>query len=124
MIKQTYKIKAPIAKVWSALVNPKEIAGWGGGPAKMTDKKGAKFSLWGGDIWGKNIEIVPNKKLVQEWYGGQWAKPSNLTILLAEKKGVTTVKLTQKGVPSNEVKDITEGWKEYYFGPMKEYLEK
>ena len=123
IIKQTYKIKASVKKVWSALTNPKEIAAWGAGPAKMSAKKGAKFSLWGDSIWGKNIEVIPEKKLVQEWYGGDWEKPSILTILISEKKGITEIKLTHKDVPENEIRDFAEGWDSYYFGPMKEYLD-
>jgi activator of HSP90 ATPase len=124
IIKQTYKIKAPAKKIWAALTEPNEIAAWGGGPAKMSVDEDAKFSLWGGDIWGKNINVVPEKKLVQEWFGGEWPKPSILTILLKEKKGVTEIKITHAGMPSDEFQDVADGWKDYYLGPMKEYLEK
>ena len=54
LIKQHYVIKAPVAKVWRSFVDPKVIDSWGGGPAKMDDKVGTKFSLWGGDIYGIN----------------------------------------------------------------------
>lgn len=37
-IKQTYHIKAPVEKVWEALVNSKEIEGWGAVPAKIDDE--------------------------------------------------------------------------------------
>ncbi len=124
IIKQIYTIKAPVKKVWAALTEPKEIALWGGGPAKMSERVGANFSLWGGDIWGKNIKVVPEKKLVQEWYGGKWPGPSILTILLSEKKGITEIKITHNDIPPEEFDDIAEGWDSYYFGPMKEYLEK
>lgn len=52
-IRQTYHIKASVSDVWKALVNPYDINGWGGVPAKMNDKAGTNFSLWGGSIWGK-----------------------------------------------------------------------
>ena len=123
MIKQIYEIKAPVKKVWEALVLPKEIKKWGAGPAKMNAKSGAGFSLWGGEIWGKNILVEPQKKLVQEWYGGEWRKPSIVEILLSEKKGITQIKLSHKDIPLNEIKELASGWKDYYFGPMKEYLE-
>jgi len=123
IIRQTYKIKSPVVRVWLALTNSEDIAAWGGGPAKMNAKEGAAFSLWGGDIHGKNIEVIPKKKLVQAWYGGDWPKPSKLSILLREKKGVTEIKITHAGVPAGEFEDISEGWRDYYLGPMKEYLE-
>ncbi|MBF8250205.1 MAG: Activator of Hsp90 ATPase 1 family protein [Candidatus Levybacteria bacterium] len=124
MIKQTYLINSTLDEVWQALVNPKYINAWGGGPVKMNEKKGTKFELWGGDIHGKNIEVVPLKKLVQEWYGGKWEKPSVVTFTLTKDGNKTKLNLLQTDVPDNEVKDIDDGWKEYYLGPMKEYLEK
>lgn len=81
IIKQIYKISASIQEVWRALVEPEVINQWGGGPARMDDKVGTQFSLWGGDIHGKNIKVVENKELIQDWYGGDWDKPSKVTIL-------------------------------------------
>lgn len=123
-IKQTYLIDSSLEEVWKALVNPKYINAWGGGPAKMDDKVGTKFEFWGGDIHGKNIEVIPLKKLVQEWFGGNWEKPSIVTFTLTEEKETVKIDLLHTDVPDNEAKDIDEGWKEYFLGPLKEYLEK
>jgi activator of HSP90 ATPase len=122
-LKQEYEIKAPLAEVWKALVLPEYIEGWGGGPAKMDDKVGTEFSLWGGDIWGKNKEVVKEKKLVQDWFGGDWKEPSIATFELEEKDGETIVKLTHENLPEDDEDDFDAGWKDYYMGPMKEYLE-
>lgn len=123
-IKQTYKISAPVKDVWQALVDPKIIAKWGGGPAKMDNKTGTKFTLWGGDIFGKNTKVSENKELMQEWFGGDWEKPSKVTFTLKEKDRKTEVKLLQEDVPDEEAEDIDEGWKKYYLGPLKELIEK
>ncbi|OGH24173.1 MAG: hypothetical protein A3B47_04910 [Candidatus Levybacteria bacterium RIFCSPLOWO2_01_FULL_39_24] len=123
IIKQTYLINSSIEDVWQALVDPKYINAWGGGPAKMADKVGTKFEFWGGDIHGKNIEVVPKKKLVQEWFGGNWGKPSLVTFTLTQEKDAVRINLLQTDVPDNEAKDIGEGWKDYYLGPLKKYLE-
>ena len=124
IIKQTYQINSSIDKVWEALVNPKIVNAWGGGPAKMDAKVGSKFSLWGGDIHGKNIEVVKNKKLVQDWYGGEWDEPSKLIFNLTAQDGKTQLELVQENVPDKEYQDISDGWQDYYIGPMKAYLEK
>lgn len=123
-IRQEYKIKAPIGEVWKALTDPRYIESWGGGTAKMSDKTGFEFSLWGGDVHGKNIEVVPNKKLVQEWFGGNWDKASIATFSLSSKEDQTTIEFTHTDVPDSECKDIEQGWHDYYLGPLKEYLEK
>lgn len=122
-ISQIYKINAPLAKVWQALIDPKTIALWGAGPAKMSDEQGGNFSLWGGDIWGTNIKVLKQKMLVQDWYGGKWEKPSIVTFDLSEAKGVTTVVLTHNNLPADEVENFADGWRDYYMGAIKELLE-
>lgn len=122
-LKQTYIIGAPIEKVWEALVDPKVIDDWGGGPAKMSPEEGFEFEVWGGDIWGKNLKVVPGKQLVQEWTAGQWDKPSKVTFKLSEQGGKTKVDLLHEDVPDSEVDEIDDGWERYYLGPLKGFLE-
>jgi uncharacterized protein YndB with AHSA1/START domain len=125
-LQQTYLIKAPIAEVWQSLVNVDYIQGWGGGPAKMDDKVGTEFSLWGGSIWGENLEVVPNQKLVQAWYSDEepkWRKPSKVTFNLHSENGSTRLELLHEAVPDQNADDIDKGWKDYYLGPLKNYLE-
>ena len=123
-IKQTYIIKAPVNNVWRALVDPVAINDWGGGPAFMNSKVGTKFKLWGGDIHGENIKVVENKELVQDWFGGKWEKASKVIFTLKKIGSETRINLLHEGVPDDAVKEIDEGWRIYYLGPMKKLLEK
>jgi len=123
VIKQTYQIKASPEEVWEALVNPNYIEEWGGGSAKMDSKVGTEFELWSGDIHGKNIEVLKNRKLVQEWYSGDWQEPSIATFILFGGDRGTRLELIHEKVPKEDIKDIDQGWKDYYLGPIKEYLE-
>ena len=123
-IKQSYLINASVIDVWQALVDPHIIDQWGGGPAKMSDQVGADFELWGGDVYGKNREVVPQRKLVQEWFSGDWDEPSILTIHLHKKKAdVTIIDLIQERLPSREAASVEQGWKDYYMNPLKKLLE-
>lgn len=125
-IKQTYLIKAPIEEVWRALVNTSYIDQWGGGPSKMDGEAGTKFSLWGGSIWGQNLEVIPNKKLVQDWYSNEeikWEEPSKVTFTLQEKKDAVKLELLHENVPDENVDSIYAGWKDYYLEPLKKHLE-
>ena len=119
-----YKISATVDKVWEALVDPAIINEWGGGPGKMNSKIGTDFELWNGDIYGKNIEVVSKSKLVQEWFGGDWAKPSIVTFTLKKDNSDTILELEQVDVPDDKFEDIESGWDDYYIGPMKQMLEK
>jgi activator of HSP90 ATPase len=128
-IKQTYFIQSSISEVWQALVNPQYIKKWGGGPVKMDDQVGTKFSLWGGSIWGENIKVIPSKKLIQHWYSDSnsnkdWKDPSIVTFELHSEKGGVRLDLSQKNIPDIDIEDIAKGWQEYYLGPLKKSLEK
>ena len=123
-IKKVYKISSPVDRVWQALVDPAVIDEWGGGPSKMDSNTGTDFELWNGDIYGKNIEVIPKIKLVQEWFGGDWAKPSIVTFTLKKDNLDTILELEQFNVPDDEFEDIESGWDDYYMGPLKKMLEK
>ena len=122
-IKKTYKIAVPQNLVWKALVDPEIIDKWGGGPSQMNSKVGFQFQLWGGDIHGKNIVVKKENKLVQEWFGGNWSKPSIATFTLKMEDDETVLELVHEDVPDEDADDIDEGWDEYYLGPMKKMLE-
>lgn len=121
---QTYRIAAPIEKVWQALVDPKLIERWSGTPATMSDQPDADFELWSGDIHGKNLTVEAPAKLVQEWYGGHWPEPSLVTFTLHQEDHHTVVQLDHTNIPDDELKDIEDGWHSYYLGPLQKLVEK
>lgn len=122
-IRQTYNINASVNKVWDALVDPKIIDKWGGGPSEMSDKEGQKFKLWGGEVYGKNKKVVKNDTLVQEWFSEDWKKPSIASFKLQSVGNKTRLELVHENVPDKDAEDIDDGWKRYYLGPLKELLE-
>lgn len=122
-INQKYIINASLEKVWDGLTNAKTIEKWSGSKAYMDDKVNTKFKLWGGEVFGKNIEVVKYKKLVQEWFSKDWKNPSIVTFTLKDLNGTTEVSLNHKDVPDEEIDDINSGWKDYYMNPLKEIVE-
>jgi uncharacterized protein YndB with AHSA1/START domain len=110
-------------EVFEALVNPNIIQDWSGDEAKMSGEVGGKFSLWGGQMFGINLEVVKNKKLVQEWCYDQWEAPSKVTFTLKGKGKITIVDLLHEDVPEKSVNSITDGWSAYYLGAMQEMFE-
>ncbi len=109
--------------MWDALINPVLIEKWSGSKAMMSEVTSSQFKLWNGDIFGKNVEVVKNAKIVQEWQEKEWDKPSKVTFTLKEKDGKTEVTLLHENVPDESFKDIDNGWGEYYLGPLKELVE-
>ena len=123
-IRKDYTIDAPRDAVWAALTDPEVIERWGGGPAVMAAAPGFAFSMWGGDIHGKVVEVDPGRLMVQEWYGGAWPSPSIARFTLSDEPGGgTRVELLNTGVPDAEAADIDTGWDDYYMGPLANLLE-
>jgi activator of HSP90 ATPase len=122
IIQKSYVINASIEKVWDALVNPKTIEKWSGSKAVMSDIQGSDFKLWNGDIWGKNIEIQKESKLVQEWYGGKWKEPSIVTFTLKKVGDGVQLDLKHINVPE-DIESFDTGWDDYYLGEIKKLLE-
>lgn len=123
-IHKEYHVMASLEEVWKALTDAREIEKWGGGPVKMSEDEGKAFSLWGGDIHGKNTEVIRGEKLIQEWYGGDWPKPSKVTFRLTHNDGCTAIYLDHQGVPEKELKDFDAGWDTEYLGAIKKHLER
>jgi uncharacterized protein YndB with AHSA1/START domain len=119
-IKQTYEMSATPEQVFEALVNEEIIQNWSRDEAKMSAEVGAKFSLWGGQMYGTNLEVIKNKKLVQEWCYDQWETPSKVTFILKSSGDGTIVELLHEDVPEKSVKSISDGWSLYYLGAMQE----
>jgi len=111
----SYIIPATPEEVFIALTNPLTIELWSGYPAIMGIEPGSEFSLWDGDISGRNIEIIENKKLVQEWFFGDLGNQSIVNIILSEHKKGTLAELKHTNIPDGDYDNITVGWNEYYF---------
>ena len=118
-ISQTYEMKATPAEVFEALTNPEVIKKWAGGPAQMDNQVGTKFSLFGGGAHGTNLEVIPNQKLVQEWYAEEWTKPSKVSFTLVPTGAGTILELLHEDVPEAEIQKISEGWNQYYLGQIQ-----
>ena len=119
--KKYYIIPAAPEELYIALTNPATIQLWSENEAEMSTVPGSEFSLFEGNIVGKNLEFVENKKLVQEWYFGDQAQASIVTIILHPHKSGTSVELRHTNIPEADLEDIKEGWDELYFGALEEF---
>jgi activator of HSP90 ATPase len=121
--KKYFVIPAPPEDVYLALTNPITIQLWSGEEAEMSTVPGTEFSLWDGSIVGKNLEFVQGKKLVQQWYFGEQSEDSIVTIILHPHQEGTSVELKHTNIPDQDFDDIVDGWKENYFGSIREFYE-
>jgi activator of HSP90 ATPase len=116
--KKTFKINAEPSDIYAALTNPNTIELWTGYPAKMSTEPGSEFSLWEGDITGRNLEFMQDKKVVQEWYFSDQTDKSIVTINITPDGGNSIVTVEHTNIPDEDFSEISEGWREYYIGAI------
>ncbi len=120
--KKYFKIPAPPEEVYMALTNEFTIELWTGEKAMMKAEAGTEFSMWDGAITGRVIELVPNKKIVQEWFFDEDSQ-SILTIKLHEVGSSTSVEVRHTNIPGEAWENMVEGWEGVYMGSLQDYFE-
>ena len=124
-VKQTATFKTSPHEVYEALMDSKKHAKFTGDKATMSRKVGGKFSTFDGYSEGTNLELIPDRKIVQTWRASDWPEGhySKVTFSFKEIPGGTRLTFTQTDVPAKQYDDISQGWRDYYWAPMKEMLE-
>ncbi len=125
-IKQSATFKASPHEVYEALVDSRTHSVFTGSKASISRKIGGKFTAYDGYIEGVNLELVPDQKIVQSWRGSDWPEGhySKATFSLKKVEGGTRLTFTQTDVPTEQYDPISQGWRDYYWKPMKEMLDK
>jgi activator of HSP90 ATPase len=97
-----------------------------GSAANVEGRIGGAFSAWDGYIFGKTLELEAPRRIVQAWRTTEFpedAPDSRVEILLEEARGKTKLTLIHSDMPEDQVESYKQGWKDFYFTPMKEYFE-
>ena len=125
-IRQTVSFRATPHEVYEALMDSKKHAKFSRDKASISRKVGGKFRAYGHYIEGKNLELKEDKKIVQSWRAYTWPADyfSETTYVLTKLKDKTKLTFTHSGVPADDAEKIKKGWTDYYWKPMKEFLEK
>jgi uncharacterized protein YndB with AHSA1/START domain len=124
-IHQEVTIKASAKKVFDALTDARHFSAFSGGaPAEIDATAGGSFSCFGGHIVGRNIELVPGKRVVQAWRPAKWDEGvySIVRFELHEEGGSTKIVFDQAGFPEEAGPHLASGWTKMYWEPLKEYL--
>lgn len=126
-INQTWTFNAPAKNVYNLLTDAELLEIITGSEAEFENYVDGEFSLFEGYCEGFNLEMEPNKKLVQEWNFAEDGWPEDhysiCTFLFEEKEGKTEMVFTQTDVPEEVKEALTQGWNEYFWEPMSDYLE-
>jgi activator of HSP90 ATPase len=95
-------------------------------PAAISREAGGPFALFSGYITGRQIELVPNERIVQAWRAESW-DPGSYSIarfVLVESGGETKIKFDHTGFPRGQAEHLAEGWRGNYWEPLAKFLGK
>jgi activator of HSP90 ATPase len=113
------------ARVYEALLDAKQFSAMTGGqPAEIDRAEGGAFSLFGARIKGRNVELVPNKRIVQAWRSEAWAHGEYSIVrfeLVAEGAGTRLI-LDHGGFPKDDAQSLATGWKGHYWDLLAKYF--
>jgi activator of HSP90 ATPase len=111
-------------RVYQVLLDPKQFTAFTGMTAEINPEMGGAFSLFGGMIVGRNIELIPSQRIVQAWRPTHW-DPGVYSLVKFELKAQgsqTLVVLDHTGFPEGDFDHLDPGWKQRYWDPLTKYL--
>jgi uncharacterized protein YndB with AHSA1/START domain len=115
--KQFHKVTQLSAAVQSGMAP-------GTDPTEIANAPGGAFSFFGGYISGRNVELIPNERIVQAWRAGSWP-PGIYSIAkfdLVEQGSDTKLLFDHTGFPKGDAEHLVEGWKTNYWSPLAKFL--
>ncbi len=93
-------------------------------PAEISSEAGGAFALYGGYITGRQVELVPNVRIVQAWRAGSWP-PGAYSIVrfeLVEQGPGSKIVFDHTGFPQGEAESLASGWRVHYWEPLAKVL--
>lgn len=123
------EFKANPQRVYEALLDTKQFSAFTGAPAQIDPQAGGKFSCFGGMITGRNVELIPNERIVQAWRVKVWPEGMYSIVLfeLQPTGSGTRLIMTHDGFPDSMRAHLNDempdgGWHRQYWEPLQKYL--
>ena len=121
-IRVTFSVKPSL--LYESWLDSSEHSYMTGAKAICSNKEGGEFTAWDEYIRGKNIELIPNKRIVQSWRTSEFNDEDEDSKIVIEFKGTKEgceLILSHSNIPLDQP-DYEKGWIEHYFKPMKKYF--
>jgi activator of HSP90 ATPase len=96
----------------------------GAKPTSISAEVGGPFTLFGGYITGRHLEMLPNERLVQAWRAASWRSGefSIAAFSLTSEGGKTKLIFEHRGFPNSEGAVLAHGWHSHYWEPLAKFL--
>jgi activator of HSP90 ATPase len=123
-IHQEVDFKTTPARIYEVLLDAKQFTAFTKDTAEIQAQAGGAFKLFGGVIEGRNIELAPNKRIVQAWRPMYWPAGvySIVKFELVARDSGTRIILDHTGFTEEKWQGLNEGWPMRYWDPLHKYL--
>jgi activator of HSP90 ATPase len=124
-IHQEVVFTASRERLYGAIMDDKQFSKVTGGQvAEISREAGGAFSLFGAKIKGRNVELLPNERIVQAWRSEGWGQGiySIARFELVVQGTGTKLVFDHTGFPKGEAEHLATGWKSHYWDPLAKYL--
>ncbi|MDO8751896.1 MAG: SRPBCC family protein [Dehalococcoidia bacterium] len=124
-IKLSVTLSATPEQVYEAWLSSEEHTAFTGDEATIDPTVGGNFVAGSGYIKGTTLELEPYSRIVQSWRSTDFpesAEDSLLEVLLERTRGGTRLTLVHTNIPDGQAEEYEQGWKDFYFEPMKRYF--
>jgi activator of HSP90 ATPase len=121
---QEVDLKASPHRIYEILLDSKQFSTFSGEPAEISHDVGGAFSLFDTKIVGRNVELVPDQRIVQAWRPAYW-EPGAYTLVRFELKAEgsrTKLVLDHWGFREGDFGHFDAGWKAHYWERLAKYL--
>lgn len=101
-----------------------DLSALGNKPTSISRDEGGSFTIFGGHIIGRQIELAPDQRIVQAWRVVDW-EPGIFSIAkfaLVEQGSGTKIVFDHTGFPQGLGEHLAAGWKSHYWEPLEKYL--
>ena len=124
-IHQEVDFQAGPQRLYEALLDSKRFSAFSGRPAEIDPAVGGAFSLFGGHIVGRNVELVANQRIVQVWRVVDWPEGAYSIVKFEFKvQGASThLVFDHTGFPEGLRDHLAAGWESNYWALLKKYLQ-
>lgn len=124
-IHQEVDFKATPTRIYEVLLDAKQFSAFTKDTAEIQPQPGGAFKLFGKRIEGRNVELVPNQRIVQAWRPADWPAGvySIVKFELVARGPGTRIILDHAGFTEDKWQGLNEGWQEHYWDPLRKYLE-
>ena len=123
-IHQEIEFNASPQKLYEALLDSKQFSEFSGRPAEINREVGGAFSLFKGHIIGRNLELIPNERIVQAWRVVTWPEGAYSIVRFDLKPQGSRTRLVfdHIGFPEGLHDHLAAGWEENYWSLLKKYF--